>query len=100
MNDKNQVVEDVEFVIPEHARAIDQALNQINQMMLRDQPMMVEGALMYIATAIVHSAGDPAKNAEAVKELLDKYVRALTVEHADCIAQLQAEGTQLPTHTH
>lgn len=83
-----------EFTIPDEVRRIDELLNNINQQLVGDQGLVCEGAIMYLATALVHSAGDVEKNIQKAKEMLDKYVGALKLEHAGCIEQLVADGQQ------
>lgn len=88
------------FIIPEDVRRLDGLLDQVNQTIVGDQGLMCEGAVMYIATALVHSTGDVDKNIARLKDLLDKYVVELRKEHAGCIEHLQESGKQHTVHTH
>jgi hypothetical protein len=91
-------VEDTQ--ISDDARKIDSMLDQINQQLVGDQGLMCDGALVYIATALVHSTGDVADNTKKLHSMLDRYVEILKGEHAGCIAVLQESGEQGTSHVH
>jgi hypothetical protein len=78
------------FVIPSDTRAAYDLLDLFERTVVRDQDLMCEAALLYLAFALVHT-DNLGRNVAAAKDLLDRFIDVLAVEHADCLKDIKKE---------